>query len=62
MTASSLYHKNLSQGQDLAMLKSFVGWLRIRLTASLLEYFVSQNSDILQHSQNRPTGDRWLKL
>ena len=21
-----------------------------------------QNSDILQHSQNRPTGDRWLKF
>ena len=21
-----------------------------------------QSSDILQHSQNRPTGDRWLKL
>ena len=20
-----------------------------------------QSSDILQHSQNRPTGDRWLK-
>ena len=22
----------------------------------------NQSSDILQHSQNRPTGDRWLKL
>ena len=21
----------------------------------------NQSSDILQHSQNRPTGDRWLK-
>ena len=21
-----------------------------------------QSSDILQHSQNRPTGDRWLKF
>ena len=25
-------------------------------------YLSSQRSDILQHSQNRPTGDRWLKL
>ena len=24
--------------------------------------YVNQGSDILQHSQNRPTGDRWLKL
>ena len=23
---------------------------------------VNQSSDILQHSQNTPTGDRWLKL
>ena len=23
---------------------------------------LDQSSDILQHSQNRPTGDRWLKL
>ena len=23
---------------------------------------VNQSSDILQHSQNRPTGDRWLKF
>ena len=23
---------------------------------------LSQSSDILQHSQNRPTGDRWLKF
>ena len=23
---------------------------------------LNQSSDILQHSQNRPTGDRWLKL
>ena len=22
----------------------------------------NQSSDILQHSQNRPTGDRWIKL
>ena len=22
----------------------------------------NQSSDVLQHSQNRPTGDRWLKL
>ena len=26
---------------------------------SILDY---QSSDILQHSQNRPTGDRWLKF
>ena len=24
--------------------------------------FINQSSDILQHSQNRPTGDRWLKF
>ena len=23
---------------------------------------MNQSSDILQHSQNRPTGDRWLKF
>ena len=23
---------------------------------------INQSSDIVQHSQNRPTGDRWLKL
>ena len=23
---------------------------------------LNESSDILQHSQNRPTGDRWLKL
>ena len=23
---------------------------------------INQSSDILQHSQNRPTGDRWLKF
>ena len=30
----------------------------------LKSYLLSKNqsSDILQHSQNRPTGDRWLKL
>ena len=25
-------------------------------------YFRNQSSDILQHSQNRPTEDKWLKL
>ena len=24
--------------------------------------YLNQSSDILQHSQNRPTGDRWLKF
>ena len=27
-----------------------------------LEKTRNQSSDILQHSQNRPTGDRWLKF
>ena len=27
-----------------------------------VEEHINQNSDILQHSQNRPTGDRWLKF
>ena len=26
------------------------------------EYLINQHSDILQHSQSRPTGNRWLKL
>ena len=30
--------------------------IRMKLTDS------NQSSDILQHSQNRPTGDRWLKF
>ena len=34
------------------------------LTGGLSDYSdrTNQGSDILQHSQNRPTGDRWLKL
>ena len=24
--------------------------------------YATQSSDVLQHSQNRPTGDKWLKL
>ena len=27
-----------------------------------LDKLANQSSDILQHSQNRPTGDRWLKF
>ena len=27
-----------------------------------LKELTNQSSDILQHSQNRPTGDRWLKF
>ena len=27
-----------------------------------IEILMDQSSDILQHSQNRPTTDRWLKL
>ena len=38
----------------------------IRRTRTLTEkgyaYRSNQSSDILQHSQNRPTGDRWLKF
>ena len=26
------------------------------------QFSANQSSDILQHSQNRPTGDRWLKF
>ena len=29
---------------------------------ALSDFTKNQNSDILQHSQNRPTGDRWLKF
>ena len=28
----------------------------------LMQNETNQSSDILQHSQNRPTGDRWLKF
>ena len=41
---------------------------RTQLQKSLLDEInnlkkaVNQSSDILQHSQNRPTGDRWLKF
>ena len=27
-----------------------------------LIYLINQSSDILQHPQNRPTGDKWLKV
>ena len=27
-----------------------------------VKLLLNQSSDILQHSQNRPTGDRWLKF
>ena len=30
--------------------------------ALMNEFAANQSSDILQHSQNRPTGDRWLKF
>ena len=33
-----------------------------REVCSLLSCNSNQSSDIVQHSQNRPTGDRWLKL
>ena len=29
---------------------------------TLTDDLTNQSSDILQHSQNRPTGDRWLKF
>ena len=29
---------------------------------SAINKLSNQSSDILQHSQNRPTGDRWLKF
>ena len=33
------------------------------VNAQIMERIISnQSSDILQHSQNRPTGDRWLKF
>ena len=35
---------------------------RERLVACVLYGNSNQSSDILQHSQNRPTGDRWLKF
>ena len=32
------------------------------LGKSVINLYSNQSSDILQHSQNRPTGDRWLKF
>ena len=34
----------------------------ITLTKKYQKKLKNQSSDILQHSQNRPTGDRWLKF
>ena len=36
-------------------------WQGVLLSTYLVS-FSDQSSDILQHSQNRPTEDRWLKL
>ena len=54
----------------------FIEWIRTLLfnvsscvtnNGFSMDYFcieqgTNQSSDILQHSQNRPTGDRWLKF
>ena len=32
------------------------------IIGSIISWISNQSSDILQHSQNRPTGDRWLKF
>ena len=36
--------------------------IRQELIPEFLNIGSNQSSDILQHSQNRPTGDRWLKF
>ena len=46
------------------------GYIKSGLLCQSLEFFAflnrvilgNQSSDILKHSQNRPTGDRWLKF
>ena len=45
----------------------YTGYLNKEISFGGIIYFEQKNiqyqsSDILQHSQNRPTGDRWLKL
>ena len=42
-------------------LRTIRGSLRFAIAKSISKQ-VDQSSDILQHSQNRPTGDRWLKF
>ena len=39
-------------------------YLRVFLTLLNLDilFIIDQSSDILQHPQNRPTGDRWQKF
>ena len=50
--------KNASNAQDKAIADAYGNKFIIPLDFEMLD----QSSDILQHSQNRPTGDRWLKF
>ena len=43
-------------------LKANLHFLNVLDDAFKKALHVNQSSDILQHSQNRPTGDRWLKF
>ena len=36
-----------------------MSWSFFTFFHDLLNILINQSSDILQHSQNRPTGDRW---
>ena len=55
-----MYHKVVSIAQDI----DFITRNKSKLTPKriALPVTMNQSSDILQHSQNRPTGDRWLKF
>ena len=50
-------------GYHSKLVNDFINLFGERRTAvELLMDCQNQSSDILQHSQNRPTGDRWLKF
>ena len=54
----------------LSLIATYISWVRtgdvciltVRVLYSFMSLTANQRSDILQHSQNRPTGDRWLKF
>ena len=48
----------LQRGYDLGSIFKSVA----KSVAKSVMLSLNQSSDILQHSQNRPTGDRWLKF
>ena len=46
----------------LALLLGRLGIKAAEALPRIIEGVINQSSDILQHSQNKPTRDRWLKF